>query len=284
MNELYYQYIFEVPENCDKDIIISILSDYDFEGFVETDNGFLGYIRQEKDNTEWLKAIKDIDDKIVFGKEVIEPKNWNEEWERNYEVAVINEECEVYASFHQPNLSVRYPLFIEPKMSFGTGHHPTTYMMCNLLFEIKDKLQNKRVIDVGCGTGILGILAKKLGADEIVLIDNDIVCIENTFENIQRNISVSEQTRLCVKHANIEEYVKQHPDAQFDVIIANIQRDVILNDMSVYKSILKPNGYLLVSGMLEKYEQEIVESAQPLQHLITLHKNEWICLLFYHHS
>ncbi|GIV29767.1 MAG: ribosomal protein L11 methyltransferase [Bacteroidia bacterium] len=284
MNELYYQYSFEVPDNCDKDIVISILGDYDFEGFVETDNGFLAYIPQSKDNLEWLESIKKIDENISFSKDVIYPKNWNEEWEKNYEVAVINEECEVYASFHKAKPSVSYPLFIDPKMSFGTGHHPTTYMMCNLLFEIKDELQNKRVIDVGCGTGILGILAKKIGANEIVFIDNDAVCVENTLENIQKNIPSSDYEKMQVKQATIQEYVKQNPEEKFDVVIANIQRDVILNDMPLYKSILKPNGYLLVSGILEKYEQEIAESAQPLQHIKTLHKNEWISLLFYHHS
>ncbi|GAB4204999.1 MAG: 50S ribosomal protein L11 methyltransferase [Bacteroidia bacterium] len=284
MSEWYYQYTFEVPENVDKDVISSILSDYDFEGFVETDNGFWAYIPQSKDNLEWLDDIRLIDENILFSKEIIQPKNWNEEWEKNYEVAVINAECEVYASFHKVNPSVAYPLFVDPKMSFGTGHHPTTYMMCNLLFEIKDKLQNKRVIDVGCGTGILGILAKKLGANEVAFIDNDVVCVENSLENIRKNIPASDYEKMPVKQATIQEYVKQNPEEKFDVVIANIQRDVILNDMPVYKSIIKPNGYLLVSGILEKYEQEIVESAQPLQQLKTLHKNEWISLLFYHHS
>lgn len=279
MLEKYYQYTFILPENTDRETIITLLSDYDFEGFLETDNGFVAYIPINKDNQEWLNILEDLEN-ITFSKEIIEPKNWNEEWEKNYDVAVINDECEIYAPFHTPKPNILYPIFIEPKMSFGTGHHPTTFMMCNLLFEFQNEITNKDVIDVGCGTGILAILSKKLGAHQIFAIDNDPICIENTLENIQKNIPANQHQNFVVLTADIHQLIQQYPDKKFDIIIANIQKNVILNDLPAYKTILNKNGLLFLSGLLQEYEEEIIDAAKPLQHLCTKKKNEWIAMAF----
>lgn len=276
----YIQYTFQIPENTDKDTLITLLSDYSFEGFVETDTGFLAYIPQEKDNSDWINLLADLDVKITFSKEQIPPKNWNEEWEKNYEPAHINHLCEIYASFHPPRPSVRYPIWINPKMSFGTGHHPTTFMMSNFLFELQEILPNKTVLDVGCGTGILAILAKKLGAHTIYAIDNDPVCIENAQENFLKNFSAEEQTNIHLLHSDIHQLAHTHPHLKTNLLLANIQKDIILHDLPIYKEILQTNGYLLLSGILKEYEKEVQQAAQPLAHIRTEYKNEWIAILF----
>lgn len=275
----YFEYTFELSDDIDKDLVISILSDFEFEGFIETEMGFLAYIAQEKDNSEWYEVIEDLSNNIKFSKNIIEPKNWNEEWEKNYEIAVINEQCEIYAPFHNINPNITYPLLIEPKMSFGTGHHATTFMMCNLLFEFAPHIQNKTVIDIGCGTGILGILSEKLGAEKIYAIDNDDICIENTLENIQKNTRPENQKKFTVEHADIETFLKKYPEFKADVIIANIQKNVILNDLNFYQNIINTNGFILLSGILKEDENDILFAAKKFQHIITKYKNEWIAIV-----
>lgn len=278
----YIQYNFQIPGNIDKDIVIAILSDYDFEGFLETETGIVAYISQEKDNALWKDEIQELHPQITYNQEIIEPKNWNEEWEKNFDVAVINEQCEVYAPFHQVNPNILYPIFIEPKMSFGTGHHPTTNMMCNLLFELQPHLKNKRVLDVGCGTGILGIIAKKLGASIIFAIDNDAICAENTLENVQKNFSLQEISDFTVLHTDIHNFKKNHHQ-KFDVVLANIQKDVIQNEIAEYEQLLENGGYLLISGILKQYENEMqdyIKKLDTLTHIVTKTKDEWMAMIF----
>ena len=278
----YYQYSFTLPENVDKDIIISILADdYDFEGFVETDTGFLAYVPSDKDQPHlWMPEIQSICPTFKTDKEIIEPKNWNEEWEKNYDIAKINDHCEIYAPFHTINPDIKYPIFIEPKMSFGTGHHATTFMMTNLLFDIQNELKDKKVIDVGCGTGILGIVAKKLGASSVWFIDNDPICIENTKENILKNFPSEQISNIPILLSDIQQVRQNYPNEKWDIIIANIQKNVILNDLPHYKDLLLPNAYVLISGILKEHQEEIITAAQPLKHIKTFSKDEWIALLF----
>ncbi len=281
-NTSYWQYNFQLSETTDKDLLITLLSDYAFEGFVETETGFIAYIPIDKvmDEDLWLNELNKYDEKLLFSKELIAPKNWNEEWEKNYESVQINEQCEIYAPFHSVNPAIAYPIFIEPKMSFGTGHHSTTWMMANLLFKYQQELKNKTILDVGCGTGILGIIAQKLGAYKIIAIDNDPVCIENTRENFQKNFLNTLQNENTIELGNIQQITTKYPEFKCDVILANIQKDVIVNDLPIYKQILRSNGFLFVSGILNAYEHEIIQNALPLKHLETMHDKEWIALVF----
>lgn len=283
MQKTYWQYDFITSEGVDKDILITLLSDYNFEGFLETENGFVAYIPSDKleDESIWLEALKQYDADILYSCEKIEPKNWNEEWEKNYDIVKINALCEVYASFHPINPDIAYPIFIDPKMSFGTGHHPTTFMMCNWLFELKEKLVNTIVLDVGCGTGILGILAKKLGSHKVYCIDNDWICIENTKENLLKNFSQSEMDDFKVEFHDIESFLNFHKNFSCDMILANIQKNVILHDWPYYEKILKSKGWLLVSGILREAEEEIIITlAKSFEHIQSKHQSEWTSILF----
>ncbi len=281
-NKSYWQYNFQLSETTDKDLLITLLSDYAFDGFVETETGFIAYIPSDKamDEDIWLNELNKHDEKLLFSKELITPKNWNEEWEKNYDSVKINEQCEIYAPFHSVNPAISYPIFIEPKMSFGTGHHSTTWMMANLLFKYQHELKNKTILDVGCGTGILGIIAQKLGAYKIIAIDNEPVCIENTRENFQKNFLNTLQNENTIELGNTQQFTAKYPGFKCDVILANIQKDVIVNDLSFYKQILRSNGFLFVSGILNEYVYEIIQKALPLKHLETTHDKEWIALVF----
>lgn len=269
----YIEYTFTVSQIDCVDELIAILSEYSFEGFEYTDFGFKAYILQEHNNeTLWKDECSQIDKGIQYTSKALPNINWNAEWEKNYDIVNVNDKCVIYAPFHHLDTSVQYPLLITPKMSFGTGHHATTWMMCNLLFDLN--LKDKTVIDIGCGTGVLGILAAKLGAKTIVAIDNDEICKENAEENAQNN-----NVNIQVYHDTIQSYMKNFPAAKFDVVIANIQKNVILQDLSYYKEIINSNGYLLLSGILHQDEQDILKAAHPLEHIKTLRKNEWSALL-----
>jgi len=278
----YIQYCILSQKPNFSETLIGILSDFGFEGFEELENGCIAYISElladcEK---EWMPLIREIDEEIVIEKKILEPKNWNEEWEKNYKIAYINDECEIYASFHKVNPNIKYPLFIDPKMSFGTGHHPTTFMMCNFLFEYQNNIKDKLVMDVGCGTGVLGILAKKLGAKEIIAIDNDAICVKNTIENIQKNFSSDECNKFAVIQANIQKYRENFPNQKVDVLLANIQKNVILNDYADYREILNDEGLLFVSGILAEYQNEIIESFIDFECISIKQKEEWIAFAF----
>ncbi|GIV26590.1 MAG: ribosomal protein L11 methyltransferase [Bacteroidia bacterium] len=279
----YWQYNFITSEGVDKDILITLMSDFNFEGFLETENGFVSFIPTDKalDENIWLEELKNYDPNITYSRELIEPKNWNEEWEKNYDVVKINDQCEIYASFHVVNPDIKYPLYIDPKMSFGTGHHATTFMMCNWLFDLKEKLQDAVVLDVGCGTGVLGILAKKLGSHKIYLIDNDPICVENTTENLHKNFSHEMMNNFEVGLHDIESFINTHEDFCCDVILANIQKNVILHDLPFYEKILKSGGLLLVSGILIEAEEEVINYASTFfNYLQSRYKAEWASLLF----
>ncbi|TDY07683.1 50S ribosomal protein L11 methyltransferase [Meridianimaribacter flavus] len=274
-NTIYIGYYFKVqPLQPAVEILIAELGYAGFESFVETEEGVTAYIQKE----EWSETI--LDDiqilnsdefEISFSFEDIEQTNWNEEWEKNFTPIVVDEKCSVRAPFHdKPN--TEYDIIIEPKMSFGTGHHETTHMMIQYI--LNNDFKDKSVLDMGCGTGVLAILAEMKGAKPIDAIDYDNWCYLNSLENVERN--------NCEHITVLEGDASLLVDKHYDVIIANINRNILLNDLDKYVACLNKNGMLLLSGF---YKDDIpVLEAECNKHMLklveTLEKNHWVALKF----
>ena len=235
------------PESPLMEIVMVELGELGFESFVDTEDGMLAYIPQTIFNEELIneiQIIKENKDLFSYTFQIMEDKNWNEVWETNYDPVVIKNRCGIRAPFHPENKELEYDLVIEPKMSFGTAHHETTSNMIEMLLD--EDLINKTVLDMGCGTSVLAILAAKRGAKGITAIDNDEWAYNNSLENILRNnepeISILLGDAALLSGMN------------FDIIIANINRNILLNDIHSYANSLNNKGVLLVSGF---YEQDI---------------------------
>lgn len=248
MTPIYLGYTFTIsPLEPAREILIAELGYAGFESFVETESGCIAYIQKEEafpDGVVIFEALLE-DIHILQSKEFIitytaqeiEQVNWNQEWEKNFDPIEVDGLCEVRAPFHQSS-GLTYEIVIEPKMSFGTGHHETTHMMIKHLLKLE--LTNKKTLDMGCGTGVLAILAEKRGAQPIDAIDIDNWCYLNSQENARRNgckhISVYEgDAALLVR-------------ASYDVIIANINRNILIQDIPTYAKCLPSGGVLLLSG------------------------------------
>jgi len=251
-----------------QDILISQLSDLGAEGFEQTDNDLIAYF-----NENLFKAyeINDLLQNYSFTSHILAEKNWNEEWESNFQPVIVNKFCAIRAEFHKPVINeVEHEIIITPKMSFGTGHHATTYMMVEQMQKIDFK--NKTVFDFGTGTGILSILSEKLGASDIVAIDVD----EWSFANAQENIEKNQCSKISVILSS------QIPTEKFDVVLANINRNVILNYLPALNQSLKEKGCLLLSGLLAADEKDIHNAClkEKLNLVNLVERNTWISLLF----
>lgn len=252
------------------EMLIALLSDNGYEGFEEGDNSFTAFI-PEADFKEDILAETLRPFQLSYTKEVIAEKNWNEEWEKNFEPVLVDDFCAVRASFHQPITNVQYEIIITPKMSFGTGHHATTYMMMKNMEAID--FRGKTVLDFGTGTGVLAILAEKLGATNVYAIDNDEWSINNGKENIDNN--------HC-HHILIEQKDNLNGIGVYDIILANINRNVLLDNMESIATSVKANGIVLISGFYEEDIPVLVGAGQTYG-LKLGHKSEktkWCCLQF----
>jgi ribosomal protein L11 methyltransferase len=238
------------PVQPGSDVLIALLADLGFASFVQHDTGFEAYIPEEQFHAEELKELGSFDFSYSYTIKTIEQKNWNEEWEKNFHPVLVEDKCCIRASFHAP-AHVQLDIIIDPKMSFGTGHHDTTWMMSRALFDLN--LQNKRLLDMGCGTGVLAIIAHKLGAIAIEGIDIDDWSIGNSIENAALN-GITDIKFYKGNAANLE-------GKQFDVILANINRNVLLNDMPAYHNSLSSGGILLLSGFFENDFDELNKKA-----------------------
>ena len=222
------------------EILIVELGEIGFESFVENEEGFLAYIQEnefdEKKIAE-LQIIKTNPSIFTYTFQIVEDENWNAIWESNYEPVVIKNKCGIRAPFHPENKDVEYDLIIEPKMSFGTAHHETTSNMIEFLLE--EDLKGKSVLDMGCGTSVLAILAAKRGSSKVFAIDNDEWAYNNSLENILKNNEP--EINVILGDAN------SLTNLYFDVIIANINRNILLNDIKFYANSLNDNGILLMS-------------------------------------
>lgn len=252
-----------------QDLLIALLSDAGYDGFEEGIGFLSAYISQEDFNKDVLQDIE-AQQEVVASMEVLPERNWNAEWEKNFEPVIIGNFCAVRASFHQPIGGVEHEIVITPKMSFGTGHHATTYIMIECIQQLSVK--GKHVLDFGTGTGILAILAEKCGAASVMAIDNDDWSIENAAENI----AVNNCTAITLKKAD-----ELQDLGKFDVILANINRHVILANMVDLKQHLTPKGVLVLSGLLPDDAPVIVEqaAASDLRIIEQKNHNKWIGLL-----
>ncbi|MGB3774200.1 MAG: 50S ribosomal protein L11 methyltransferase [Leeuwenhoekiella sp.] len=275
MAEAYIEYSFKVkPITPGVDILIAQLAEIDFESFSETEVGLNAYILQSLDKADILEGVQVLSNsefEIEFSKSKIDPVNWNAEWERNFEPIEVDEKCAVRAPFH-PKTDVLYDIVIEPKMSFGTGHHATTYLMIKHL--LKMQIEDKVVLDMGSGTGILTILASMRGARYVDAIDNDRWCYENALENVERN----KVSHIRVKHGD----VSLLKDTSYDIIIANINRNILIADIPTYANFLKEGGTMLLSGFYTEDIPALTEICNPqgINFIMNFEKNNWVACKF----
>jgi ribosomal protein L11 methyltransferase len=274
----YYELSFTVEdeEGYRRDLLINALGEIGFDTFEETEDGFNAYIPVDTFNEEVLIAtLNPFYEQFPFSHRstFIEQKNWNEVWESNFEPIIIGDEISVRATFHEPRPDVQYEIVIDPKMAFGTGHHQTTSMILQLMLD--EDFEDKRVLDMGCGTGILAIMAARLNAVDITAIDYDPVCYESTIENAQLN-GISNIKALCGSKEAI-------PAEQFDIILANINRNILLDQMDKYAEVLKPNGTIFFSGFYETPDLDfITKAANQLGLSYIWHKKDkdWVAAKF----
>lgn len=274
----YYELLFTTitTEDYQQDLLINALGEIGFDTFEEVDLGFKAYIPSGDFNQEELDGTLSLyKDMFTFSYEVtlIPQKNWNEVWESNFEPLVIGDKIYVRATFHEPGPEFPYEIVIDPKMAFGTGHHQTTAMMLELILE--NDFTGKKVLDMGCGTGILAIMASKLGSRNITAIDYDPVCYDSTIENAQLN-HIRNVTALCGSKEVI-------PDEQYDIILANINRNILLDQIPRYSEVLKSGGEIYFSGFYETPDLDIItEEARKYDLKYISHKKskDWVAAKF----
>ena len=275
MSNVYLGYYFTIePRELGSEILIAELGEKAFESFVETETGIEAYVQKDlwtKDILEDIYILTSSEFKISYTFNEIEQVNWNEEWEKNFDPIDVDGKCHVRAPFH-PKTNAKFDIVIEPKMSFGTGHHETTHMMIQHLLETN--VTNLKTLDMGCGTAILAILAEMKGAKPIDAIDIDNWCYLNSVENAERN--------NCSKISVYEGDATLLDGKKYDLIIANINRNILLNDMKMYALCLNANGILLLSGFYNEDIPIINASCEEngLTYVKKLERNNWVSLKY----
>jgi ribosomal protein L11 methyltransferase len=256
------------------DILLGLLTRFDFESFEEEENKIIAYIRKSALDETLIQEIVSVIS--PFTKDVsffdVEPQNWNALWEASFQPVIVSDFCQVRADFHPPEEGIQYDLIINPRMAFGTGHHATTYMMIDHMSTMD--IKNKTVFDFGCGTGILAILASKMGAARVDALDIEHESYLNTVENAHINL---------VENINVfEGEWEVMPHMTYDIILANINRNVLTRYAGDLYDRLSARGQLLLSGVLQDDEDKVMSAfhEQGFQHKLTLHHNGWVCMEF----
>lgn len=277
----YIEVLFTLsrPGSIEQDLLIAGLGEAGYESFLETETGFNAYIRRDEFSEQLLRAAIDevaggFADIPVFAYETrqIESRNWNQVWESNFQPVVIENKCRIRASFHETDPSFPLEIQIDPKMSFGTGHHETTYLMASWVLELSP--DGKKVLDMGCGTGVLAILTAKMGATDVLAADIDAVCVESTAENAALN---------GVSLASRETDIDGIRESGFDLILANINRNVLLDHLPFYAEKLNSGGTLLLSGFYEGADLDVIRekaAASGLKYMESRSRNRWAAARF----
>lgn len=273
----YYEIKFDICPNTEtnRDVLAAVLAEIGFESFSENPTGIDAYTSENLYDEEKINdclsnfPIENIS--ISFMSSLVETKDWNEEWEKNFfQPIIINDQCVIHSSFHENVPQLSYDIVIDPKMAFGTGHHETTSLMISFLLETD--VENKSFLDMGCGTAVLAILAKMKGANPVTAIDIDEWAYNNSIENIRlNNTSV-----INVELGGAELLGKE----KFDIIYANINRNILLNDIHIYASCMKAGSELFMSGFYFDDMEIIKEECKKngLQFIAHIEKNNWVAV------
>lgn len=263
----HVQLSIEATES-EQEILVGQLSELNATGFEQTDTHLLAYFEEEHFPSYDVHGLLK---KFAFNITTVEEQNWNAAWEESFQPVAVENFCAVRAHFHQPNPAVAHEIIITPKMSFGTGHHATTYMMLHHMQHLD--FRGKKVLDFGTGTGVLAILAEKLGAAQVTAIDNDTW----SFENVQENIRLNQCTRIA---ARLSERLSD--TETYDLVLANITKNVLLRYMDVLKSCIDSGGFLLLSGFLQADKTDMVTAAQNRGMKLVREdvRTGWLSLLF----
>lgn len=266
----YTQISFEDINPEQVDVLVAVLPELGFHGMEEIAGGVKAYANEGLVDLESLRAIASKMN-ITFSVNLIEEENWNQTWESNFDPVVIPGKIQVRAHFHEPLETVQHQILITPKMSFGTGHHPTTKMMMLAMLEIDFK--GKNVIDFGTGTGILSILAIQLGAQKVYAIDND----EWSIENVKENIHLNKASGIAVMQASDLDHVEK-----VDIILANINKNVLIEHVQSIKSKASRPGNLIISGLLRTDYEDILNVYEPVfgSSFQSFEEGDWLAVSF----
>ncbi|MCL1032571.1 50S ribosomal protein L11 methyltransferase [Elizabethkingia anophelis] len=269
----YLEFDFKIePVEPWNEILMAELIEQGFDSFTENPDGILAYIQAELLNEEELKnqwLLNHDEVKISYTYKEMPNINWNEEWEKNFQPINVEDKVLIRAEFHESQ-GLEEEIIIQPKMSFGTGHHATTYLMIQQMMDMD--FQGKKVLDMGCGTSVLAIYAKKKGASDVLGIDIDEWAVENSRENAERNNTPMRVELGTANNLGLE---------KFDIILANINRNILISDIPRYVEVLEPGGSLLLSGLCFFDVDDILQvcNEQNLQLQKKLQREEWVSLL-----
>ncbi|MDP4280842.1 MAG: 50S ribosomal protein L11 methyltransferase [Bacteroidota bacterium] len=266
----YLELTFQDITGTTRDILEYRLSELGFEGFNETHEGLLAYVSEPRFLIEEVDRICG-ELGVTYTRSALPEKDWNETWEKNFTPVVIDGKCRIHAPFHEPSGDYPYDIIIEPKMSFGTGHHETTSLIISFLLDMD--LSGKRILDMGCGTGILSILAEKMGAESVLAVDNE----EWAYKNAQENILKNNSGKIIVKLGETDA-----AKGSYDIILANINRNVLMEQIPFYSGSLANGGILIMSGFFIEDLPLIIEGAKKYYfvHKDTMTMNLWAAAKF----
>ncbi len=268
-SKIFLQFEFETHNQEELEKLVALLSEQRFDGFIEEDLFLTAFIEQDEFIQQDFENTLEKFSILAYTMSEVEQINWNQKWEQDFHPVVVERFAGIRAGFHEPLKNVQHEIIITPKMSFGTGHHATTYMMIQLMKEID--FVGKTVLDFGTGTGVLAILAEKLGAASVTAIDNDEWSITNAAENLEQNNCSSIKLKLA----------SEIPPGGFDIVLANINLNVIINNLKAIDQSCRNGALILLSGFLQSDEQQIVSAAADhnLLKMKALKKGEWLALL-----